>query len=137
MWPRAKTNYSAPNKKSVETNFFYLQVIGAGLGEEETRDIFVLMVFELNVTGEHALCQYWDMDLSIPGKVQMLFSSSNLAALTESSVILLIIEEILPNSVMALYPTTVSKGSASCIPGDLSVTREPRLNFPWGYTISQ
>ena len=36
-------------------------------------------------------------------------SSSDLAA-TKSSVTLLMIEEILPSSVKALYPTTVSKG---------------------------
>ena len=36
-----------------------------------------------------------------------------------ASVSLLIIAEILPSSDEALYPTTVSKGSASCIPWDL------------------
>ena len=40
-----------------------------------------------------------------------LFSSSSNFAATESSVTLLMIEEVLPSSVMALYPATVSKGS--------------------------
>ena len=64
-------------------------------------------------------------------------SSSSFGLAVTESVTLLMIEEIPPSSVMALHPTTVSKGSASSISGDLSANALASPQFPLGiYNIS-